>query len=82
MPRLRYFDEGYNYRIPPPGAIIDNSELKANTALPGLTIRYTTDGTTPGITSPLYTGPVKLAGKIMLRSFDAAGMGSRVVSLK
>ena len=82
MPRLKYFDGGYNYRLPPPGAIFDNGELKANTALPGLTIRYTTDGTTPGITSPLYTGPVKLAGKIMLRSFDAAGMGSRVVSLK
>jgi hexosaminidase len=81
LPRLSYMNGGYNYRIPPPGAIIENGELKANTSMPGLTIRYTTDGTEPVMTSPLYTGPVKTAGKIMLRSFDAAGKGSRLVNL-
>lgn len=80
MPRLRYMNGGYNYRVPTPGALMENGELKANSSLPGLIIRYTTDGTDPQVTSPAYTSPVKLSGNIKLRSFDAAGKGSRVVS--
>ncbi|ULQ50863.1 family 20 glycosylhydrolase [Flavihumibacter fluvii] len=81
MPRLSYLNGGYNYRVPPPGGIIENGELKANVSLPGLVIRYTTDGTDPVAASALYTAPVKLNGKVKLRCFDAAGKASRVVSL-
>lgn len=81
LPRLRYMNGGYNYRVPSPGAVIENGELKANASLPGLEIRYTTDGSDPVAGSPAYTSPVKVTGTIKLRCFDAAGKGSRVIQL-
>jgi hexosaminidase len=77
LPKLKYLNGGYNYRLPMPGAIVENGELKANVELPGLTIRYTTDGSEPTAASTAYTAPVKVAGTIKLKSFDAAGTASR-----
>jgi len=78
MPRLDYLHGGFNYRLPPPGAVIKEGKLHANIDFPGLSIRYTTDGTEPGTNSPVYNGPVEVAGKVMLRSFDSRGRGSRI----
>ncbi|MDF1573707.1 MAG: family 20 glycosylhydrolase [Bacteroidales bacterium] len=77
MPRLDYLFGGFSYRLPPPGAVIQEGMLHANIDFPGLTIRYTNDGTEPGSDSPAYTGPVEVSGRIMLRSFDSRGRGSR-----
>jgi hexosaminidase len=77
LPRLKYLNGGYNYRIPMPGAMIENGELKANTELPGLAIRYTTDGSEPTEQSQLYHAPVKISGTVKLKSFDLAGKSSR-----
>ncbi|WP_128545151.1 family 20 glycosylhydrolase [Larkinella soli] len=77
LPRLATLNGGYNYRLPPPGAVIENGQMKANTALPGLTIRYTTDGTEPTAGSTVYSGPVAVSGAVRLKSFDAAGRSSR-----
>ena len=82
LPRLSYFNGGYNYRVPLPGAIVENGTLKANSAFPGLTIRYTTDGSEPNEKSTEYKNPINVAGNIKLKSFDAAGKGSRTVSIK
>ena len=35
LPRLSYLNGGYNYRVPPPGAVIENGMLKANNELSG-----------------------------------------------
>ena len=78
MPRLDYFFGGFNYRLPPPGAVIQEGLLHANIDFPGLNIHYTTDGSEPGADSPLYTGPVEVSGKVMLRSIDTRGRGSRI----
>jgi hexosaminidase len=78
MPRLDYLHGGFNYRLPPPGAVIKEGMLHANIDFPGLTIRYTTDGSEPETDSPLYSGPVEVSGKVMLRSFDTRGRGSRI----
>jgi hexosaminidase len=78
LPRLDYLHGGFNYRLPPPGAVIQEGKLRANIDFPGLVIRYTTDGTEPGSKSPLYSGPVEVSGKVMLRSFDTRGRGSRI----
>ncbi|MEN8229664.1 MAG: family 20 glycosylhydrolase [Bacteroidota bacterium] len=78
MPRLDYLFGGFNYRLPPPGALIKDGQLFANIDFPGLTIRYTTDGSEPDTDSPVYSGPVELSGKATLRSFDTRGRGSRV----
>lgn len=81
LPRLSYLNEGYNYRIPPPGAVIREGVLLANTAFPGLTIRYTTDGSEPNEKSMEYTDPVKASEGIVLKAFDASGKSSRPVQV-
>jgi hexosaminidase len=81
LPRLSYMNGGYNYRVPPPGAVLISGQLKANSEMPGLQIRFTTDGTDPDLNSELYKGPVKVRGKIRLRCFDAAGKSSEVIEL-
>ncbi len=77
LPRLAFFNGGYNYRIPLPGAIIENGLLKANVALPGLRIFYTTDGTEPTLKSAEYSAPVKISGPVKLKAFDKAGRSGR-----
>ena len=83
LPRLTALDPDWTYRLPVPGAVIEDGQLKANVALPGLMIRYTTDGTTPTAQSPPYTGPVSITGAevVKLRAFDAQGRGSRTATL-
>lgn len=78
LPRLRYINGGYNYRIPLPGAVVSDGILKANVEFPGLVIRYTEDGSEPNERSPVYEGPVKVQGIVKLKSFDASGKSSRV----
>ncbi len=78
LPRLDYLFGGFNYRLPPPGAVVSEGKLYANVDFPGLTIRYTMDGSEPGTDSPVYGGPVEVSGKILLRSFDTRGRGSRI----
>src|SRR5262249_48351650 len=81
LPRLDYLDGGGRYRLPPPGAMIRNGRVEANLELPGVEIRYTTDGTEPELTSTLYSEPVAVHGVIRLRTFDTRGRGSRTVTL-
>jgi hexosaminidase len=77
LPRLDYLNGGVNYRIPLPGAIIENDQLKANARFPGLTIRYSTDGSEPDLNSMEYSGPVDAGGQIKLRAFSQTGRSSR-----
>lgn len=78
MPRLDYLFGGFNYRLPPPGAVIKDGKLHANVDFPGLSIHYTTDGSEPLTDSHVYAGPVEVEGKVLLRSFDTRGRGSRI----
>ncbi len=80
LPRLDYLFGGVGYRLSPPGAVIEGGELKANTAYPGLTIRYTTDGSEPTAASPVYTAPVAVSSVVKLKTFDSRGRGSRTVA--
>ena len=58
--------------------VIVNGKLLANVAFPGLTIRYSTDGSEPDSNSTPYRGPVAVAGTVALKTFDSRGRGSRV----
>ena len=78
LKRLDYLFGGYNYRLDPPGAIIKDGLLFANTEFPGTEIRYTTDGSDPTRTSPLYSAPVKVNGVVKLKSFNTKGRSSVV----
>ncbi|MCH8962482.1 MAG: family 20 glycosylhydrolase, partial [Bacteroidetes bacterium] len=77
LPRLDHLFGGVNYRLPPPGAVIEDGLLNATVAFPGLTIRYTTDGSEPTASSTLYEGPVAASGTIRLKTFDTRGRSSR-----
>ncbi len=81
MPRLDHIYGGFNYRLPPPGAVIKDDTLYANIDFPGLIIRYTTDGSEPGPGSKIYEGPVEVrsevSAEVKLKSFNPAGRGSR-----
>ena len=82
LPRLNYIFGGYTYRIPLPGAMVENGLLKANVEFPGLDLRYTTDGSDPTIESSLFTGPVEVSGTVKIRAFDAAGNNSRTSTIE
>ena len=81
LPRLKYLNSGYNYRIPLPGAVIDDGKLLANIEFPGLDIRYTTDGSEPDENSEPYTSPIKATEVIKLKAFDKSGKSSRTVTV-
>ena len=70
-----------NYRIPLPGAVIEDGMLKANIRFPGLDLRYTLDGSEPDKNSEKYNDPVKLPSnaKVRIAAFDTGGRKSRTV---
>ncbi|MFD2148069.1 family 20 glycosylhydrolase [Mucilaginibacter antarcticus] len=80
LSRLSYYAGGFKYRIPEVGAIKLNKQVVANSGLPGFTIRYTTDGTTPTLSSPVYTNPLS-ASKLKLGLFNPAGRAGRIITL-
>lgn len=82
LPKLDALFGGYCYRIPPPGGVISEGMLYANTAFPGLLIRYTTDGSVPDSGSPLYSTPVPIQGAARLRSFSSLGREGRVSEVR
>jgi hexosaminidase len=77
LARLDHLYGGLNYRIPLPGAIIEKNELKANVRFPGLTIRYTTNGSEPNFNSEVYSEPIEVSGTIKLKAFNKEGRSSR-----
>ncbi|WP_373515063.1 family 20 glycosylhydrolase [Persicitalea sp.] len=82
LPRMSRFNNGYNYRIPLPGAVVEDGTLKANVAFPGLRIWYTTDGSEPTLKSTEYTTPINVSGEVRLKAFDKAGRSSRTTLVK
>ena len=71
------------YDLPKPGGVITQGKLNVRQKFPGLTVRYTTDGSNPTTSSPVYTAPVVLGpeDKVILRSFDANGRGGRSIQV-
>jgi hexosaminidase len=81
LPRLAYYNGGYDYRVPKPGINLQDGKYSSNVEFPGLTIRYTTNGKDPDASSKIYTGPVDYkAGEIKFRTFDAKGRGSNIAT--
>ncbi|WP_394837568.1 carbohydate-binding domain-containing protein [Pendulispora rubella] len=69
---------GVNYRIPLPGAKIENGQLLANVRYPGLAIEYSTNG---GKTFSTYQGPTPVSGSVVVRSKTPGGHVSRVATI-
>ena len=70
LPKLDFLWDHVNYRVPLPGAVIDNGKLIANVAFPGLSIRYTLDGSEPDENSSVYEGPVEAKKPVSLKPFQ------------
>jgi len=79
LSRLDNYKGGYNYRIPEPGVESSEGLIRANSMFPGFTIKYTTDGSEPGINSPVYTHPIKTKGTITLKVFNKKGRSGKKV---
>lgn len=82
LPRLDLEHAGVAYRIAPPGLLVDGDGVLANHVLPGITLRYTVDGSTPTTSSPLVTGPIREHGVIQAAAFDRNGRRGLVARLE
>jgi hexosaminidase len=83
LPRLDLERGDVRYRIAPPGMAVEGGKVLVNHALPGLTLRYTTDGTPPTVRSKPVTGPIAAKGVIQAAAFDRtgrAGLVARIVN--
>lgn len=79
LPRLSYYNGGYDYRVPKPGISLEEGKYLSNVEFPGLTIRYTTNGKDPDAGSKVYNGPVDYKGGIIkFRAFDPKGRGGNI----
>ncbi|WP_295800688.1 family 20 glycosylhydrolase [Mucilaginibacter sp.] len=79
LPRLSYFNGGYNYRVPKPGVVLQDGKDAANVQFPGLIIRYTTNGKDPDEKSKPYNDAVTNDGNVIkFRAFDTKGRGGNV----
>ena len=77
LPMIENIYGGLSYDLPKPGGIIINDSLYANSAFPGLNIKYTLDGSIPNNESMNYKNPFKLNPDdiVNLRLFDYRGRG-------
>jgi len=81
LPRLEYLakDNSVNYRIPLPGAKIENDSLYANMEIPGFAIMYSLDKKSwQNYNTPL---PVKKGSAVFLKALNVKGRESRIVSV-
>lgn len=81
LPRLDYFAGGFAYRLPTAGVVIEDNQVKANVQLPGLSIRYTTDGSEPTSQSAIYTKPIPISKNIKMKVFGTNDRGSKTIEV-
>lgn len=82
FPKLDQVHGGYHYRVPTPGVLEVDGLLRANVQIPGLHIRYTTDGSDPTANSTVYTEPVPATGTVIFRVFNEQGRSSHPVKIR
>ena len=81
LPRL---DAGWpqlHYRLPPPGVKLIGDSVFANVQIPGLTLRYTLDGSDPTASSPEVNAPIKERAIVRVAAFDRNGRASRAAQV-
>jgi hexosaminidase len=81
LPRLDLDGAQLAYRIAPPGLVLEHGRVLANHVLPGMTLRYTVDGSDPTPQSSLVDGPIHARGTIRVAAFDRTGRRGAVASI-
>ena len=81
LPIVDNIFDGLKYDLPKPGAVIINDSLFANSAFPGLHIKYTLDGSIPNSESTNYSSPFKINKDdvVHLRLFNKLGRGGNTI---
>lgn len=77
LPALDREMPGLFYRLPPPTLSVEDGRVIADPVLPGLTLRYTTDGSAPTALSPVVAGPIADKGVISVAAFSTNGRAGR-----
>jgi hexosaminidase len=81
LPRLDLEGAGVAWRIAPPGLLLEGDRVLVNHVLPGIELRYTSDGSDPLGTSTLVQGPIAERGLIKVAAFDRKGRKGLVASI-
>jgi hexosaminidase len=81
LPRLDREVPGLRYRIPTPGLAVVDGQVRASLEIPGFVLRYTTDGSDPGLRSPEVHGPIPLGTGVRVAAFDTTGRKGHTVKL-
>jgi hexosaminidase len=81
LPRLDLEGAGVAYRIAPPGLMLDGDRVLVNHVLPGITMRYTSDGSEPTADSKQVDGPIEERGLIKVAAFGRNGRRGLVASI-
>jgi outer membrane protein OmpA-like peptidoglycan-associated protein len=58
--------------MPPGGTFTGSQQVQLSTTTPGATIHYTTDGSEPTASSPVYTGPIAVDSSRTVRAITVA----------
>ena len=82
LPRLDLEQSGLAYRIAPPGLLLDGDRVLVNHVLPGMVLRYTTDGSDPTSASRIVDGPIGARGDIRAAAFDRNGRRGLVARIE
>jgi hexosaminidase len=81
LPRLDREMRGLNYRIPTPGLKAVDGQVRCSLEIPGFVLRYTTDGSEPGVKSPEVKGPIPLGSVVRVAAFDTTGRKGHTATL-
>jgi hexosaminidase len=81
LPRLDLERGDVAYRLAAPGMLVERGKVLVNHTLPGVTLRYTTDGSPPTMRSKLVSGPIAAKGVIQAAAFDRNGRSGLVARL-
>lgn len=81
LPRLDLERGDVAYRIAPPGMVVEGGKVLVNHVLPGMTLRYTSDGSAPTVRSKLVAGPIAAKGTISAAAFDRSGRAGLVARI-
>ena len=83
LPIINQLYGGIDFDLPKPGGILTDGALQVKQQFPGLSVRYTLDGSEPTSKSLLYTEKIKLLPQstIRLRSFDTRDRGGKSILL-
>ena len=76
-------NSNFKFHLPKPGGKIFQNKLILKSQFPGLTLRYSTDGTIPEVDSKIYFDPIDISNEniIYARSFDSNGNGGRAIKI-